>query len=140
MSSRSFRLLMMVTCMLAVSVSATAQTFTGGLRGAVRDADGVLPSVTVQLINEATNQTREATTNESGEYSFAAVPPGSYTVKASITGFKAYENREVRIGAQQFITLDVTLEVGTVAETVTVTGQSPLIETSNASTVPPGNM
>ena len=119
---------------LMLAATAAAQTFTGGLRGAVRDANGVIPGVSVQLVNEATGQTREAVTNDQGEYSFAAVPPGNYTVKATLTGFKAYENRGVRIGAQQFVTLDIPLEVGTLQETITVTGQAPLIDTSNAST------
>jgi hypothetical protein len=113
--------------------TAWAQTFTGGLRGAVRDANGVIPGVTVQLVNDATGQSREAVTNEQGEYNFAAVPPGNYTVRASLTGFKTYENRAVRIAAQQFVTLDVALEVGELQETITVTGQAPLIDTSNAS-------
>ena len=118
----------------AMASSAAAQTFTGGLRGAVRDVNGVIPGVTVQLVNEATNQTREAVSNDQGEYSFAAVPPGDYTVKATLTGFRTYENQNVRIGAQQFITLDIALEVGQLQETITVTGQAPLIDTSNAST------
>jgi hypothetical protein len=119
---------------VAMAGGAVAQTFTGGVRGAVRDANGVIPGVTVELINEATSIPREAVTNEQGEYSFAAVPPGTYTVKASLTGFKTYEQRGIRIGAQQFVTLDVTLDVGTLQETITVTGQAPLIDTSNAST------
>jgi hypothetical protein len=118
---------------MVLAATAAAQTFTGGLRGAVRDANGVIPGVTVQLVNEATGQAREAVSNEQGEFSFSAVPPGTYTVRASLTGFKAYENRQVRIGAQQFLTLDIGLEVGALEETITVTGQAPLIDTSNAS-------
>ena len=53
--------------------TAAAQTFTGGVRGAVRDANGVIPGVTVQLINEATAVVRETISNESGEYNFPAV-------------------------------------------------------------------
>jgi hypothetical protein len=119
---------------LMVSGAAFAQTFTGGLRGAVRDAGGVIPGVTVQLINEGTTITRDAVTNESGEYNFAAVAPGTYTVRAALSGFKSYEQRGVRIGAQQFVTLDITLDVGQLQETITVSGQAPLIDTSNAST------
>jgi hypothetical protein len=122
------------TMALATSTSGGAQTFTGGLRGAVRDPGGVVPGVAVQLVNELTNQSRDAVTNESGEYNFAAVPPGNYLVKASLTGFRTYENRGVHIGAQQFITLDIQLEVGKISETVTVTGEAPLMQTSNAST------
>ena len=121
--------------MMSVAVTATAwaQTFTGGLRGAVRDANGVIPGVAVTLTNDATGAGREAVSNESGEYVFTAVPPGNYTVRAELTGFRAYENRNIRIAAQQFITLDIVLEVGQLQETITVTGAAPLIDTSNAS-------
>lgn len=113
--------------------AAWAQTFTGGLRGAVRDSGGVVPGVTVTLTNEENGAARDAVSNDQGEYSFAAVPPGNYTVKAELTGFKTYENKALRIGAQQFVTLDITLQVGQVQETITVTGEAPLIDTSNAS-------
>ena len=115
-----------------VTSTAWAQTFTGGLRGAVRDANGVIPGVTVTITNDATGATRDAISNDQGEYSFAAVPPGNYTVKAELTGFKTYENKAIRIAAQQFITLDIALEVGQLQETITVTGAAPLIDTSNA--------
>jgi len=114
--------------------TAFAQTFTGALRGTVKDANGVIPGVTVQLINESTNAAREAVSNEEGAYNFAAVPPGNYTVKAALTAFKSYEQKAVRISAQQFVTIDVTLEVGSLQETITVTGEAPLIDTSSAST------
>lgn len=132
------RILVSRWCLLALLVvplsvsSALAQTFTGGLRGAVRDSGGVVPGVTVTLLNDATGASRDAVSNESGEYSFAAVPPGTYSVKAELTGFKTYENKGLRIAAQQFITLDITLEVGQLQETITVTGAAPLIDTSNA--------
>ena len=116
------------------SGSAWAQTFTGGLRGSVRDANGVVPGVTVELLNESTGISRDTVSNEQGEYNFSAVQPGSYTVKASLTGFKTYENKAVRISAQQFLTIDIVLEVGQLQETITVTGEAPLIDTSNAST------
>jgi hypothetical protein len=127
-------LLGMAAFIVAIASSVAAQTFTGGVRGSVRDANGVIPGVTVELINEATNISRDSVTNDQGEYNFAAVPPATYTVKASLTGFKTYEQRGVRVGAQQFVTLDVTLDVGQLQETITVTGQAPLIDTSNAST------
>ena len=117
-----------------VTTTAFAQTFTGGLRGAVKDSGGVVPGVTVTLINEASGASREAVSNAQGQYDFTAVNPGTYTVKAAITGFKTYENKGVRIGTQQFITLDITLDVGQLQETITVTGEAPLIDTSNAST------
>src|SRR5215510_283308 len=80
-----------------ITSTAWAQTFTGGLRGAVKDANGVVPGVTVTLLNEATGATRDAVSNEQGQYNFAAVPPGTYTVKAELTGFKGYENKGMRV-------------------------------------------
>jgi trimeric autotransporter adhesin len=114
--------------------SAWAQTFTGGVRGVVTDSGGVVPGVTVTLINEANGATRDAVSNDRGAYDFAAVPPGTYTIKTELTGFKSFENKGVRVGTQQFVTMDIKLEVGQLQETITVTGDAPLIDTSNAST------
>ena len=116
------------------SVPATAQQFTGGVRGAVRDANGVVPGVAVTLTNESTNISRDVTTNDVGQYNFPAVPPGTYALKVQLTGYKTYESKGLIVGTQQFITADVTLEIGAIEESVTVTGQSPLIDTSTAST------
>ena len=102
--------------------------------GSRDDSGGVIPGVTVTLINEANGATRESVSNEEGLYNFAAVPPGIYTVKAELTGFKTFEHKGIRVGAQQFVTIDIKLEVGQLQETITVTGDAPLIETSNAST------
>ena len=66
------------------------QTFTGGLRGAVKDSGGVIPGATVSITNESNGQVRETVSNEQGQYDFTAVPPGVYTVKASLTGFKSW--------------------------------------------------
>jgi hypothetical protein len=134
MKSRLLHPFVVITIVMALSTAAYAQTFTGGLRGAVRDAAGIVPGAAVELINEATNVSRETRSNEQGEFNFAAVPPATYTVKVSLAGFKTHESKGVRIGAQQFVTLDVSLEVGRLEEVITVTGESPLIDTSNAST------
>jgi hypothetical protein len=132
---KTLRQALVVGLIVAVTGSlAAAQTFTGGLRGAVKDANGVIPGVTVELVNEENGATREAVSNEAGEYNFAAVPGGTYTVKATLTGFKTYESKGVRVATQQFVTLDITLEVGQLQETITVTGAAPLIDTSTAST------
>jgi hypothetical protein len=119
---------------LLLSTNVFGQSFQGGLRGAVRDANGVIPGVEVMLVNDATNNTRTAITNAAGEYAYVAVEPGTYTVRAALSGFKTYARKGLTIGTQQFITLDVILELGALEETVTVTGAAPLIETSNAST------
>jgi hypothetical protein len=119
---------------LLVAATAAAQQFTGGVRGAVSDPNGVIPGVSLTLTNESTNVSRETVTNEVGVYNFPAVPPGTYTLRAQLAGYKRFESKGLNVGTQQFITLDVKLEVGAIEESITVTGQSPLIDTSNAST------
>src|SRR5438093_6155536 len=110
-----------------------SQQFTGGTRGTVSDANGVIPGVTVTVTNEATSVPRETVTNAVGEYNFPALAPATYTIRTSLPGYKTFERHGVRIATQQFVTLDLMLELGTVEETITVTADSPLIETSNAS-------
>src|SRR5262245_3807035 len=104
--------------LLAAPGLAAGQTFTGGLRGAVKDAQGVIPGATVTLVNDANGVSRDTVSNASGEYSFPAVDPGTYTVKATVQGFKTFERQGIRIATQAFLTLDITLEVGTVQETI----------------------
>ncbi len=128
------RLLGVAVCLLLLAPSAWAQQFTGGVRGAIRDANGVIPGVSVTLTNEGSNVTRDTVTNDVGQYNFPAVPPGTYTLRAQLAGYKRYESKGLNVGTQQFITLDVALEVGAIEESITVTGQSPLIDTSTAST------
>jgi hypothetical protein len=113
---------------------AAAQSFQGGLRGTVKDAQAVIPGATVSLVNQDNGVSRETATNNVGEYSFPGVTPGVYSIRASLTGFKTFERKDVRIGTQQFLALDIVLEVGAVAETITVTAQAPLIDTADAST------
>ena len=125
-----------ILCAVLVLLAAVAgaQQFTGGVRGEVRDQNGVIPGVTVTLVNEGTNVSREVVTNAVGQYNFPAVAPGTYTLKTQLTGYKTYESKGLVVGTQQFITLDVVLQIGALEESITVTGQSPLIDTSNAST------
>jgi trimeric autotransporter adhesin len=118
---------------LVTSQLAAGQGFQGGLRGSLKDAGGVVPGVEVTLTNEQTNIKRSTVTNERGEYVFANVDPGNYAVKATLQGYKSIDRGAIRIGTQQFLTLDLTLEVGAVEESITVTGAAPLIETANAS-------
>src|SRR5262245_32383591 len=92
---------------LAASTFIHAQSFQGGLRGTIRDAQSVIPSVTVTLLNEANGISRETLSNEVGEYSFPAVDPATYTVRVAVQGFKAFERKGVRISTQAFVGLDI---------------------------------
>jgi hypothetical protein len=130
-----FRWLLALTLLCVVSVvEVQAQSFQGGLRGTVKDEGGVLPGAVVMLINEETGVTREAISNASGEYAFAAVDPGSYKIMVVMTGYRSFDRSGVRINTQQFLALDVNLEVGAIEETITVVGETPFIDNTNAST------
>lgn len=130
----TIRVLVGLLVLCVAASEAWGQGFQGGIRGAVKDPGGVIPGAEVTLTNENTGVARTTTTNERGEYNFPNLDPGNYTLKAALQGYKSFEQRGLRVGTQQFLTLDVTLEVGQLQETITVTGQAPLVETSNAST------
>ncbi|MGQ0735055.1 MAG: TonB-dependent receptor domain-containing protein [Acidobacteriota bacterium] len=118
---------------LLTAAPITAQTFHGGIRGAVRDATGILPGATITLVNEGTRLSRIGETNNAGEYAFPNVVPGTYSLLASLSGYRMFESRGLVIGTQQFLIVDIQLALGAVAEEVIVTGQTPLLDTANAS-------
>src|SRR5262249_26777424 len=99
-----------------------------------KDAGGVIPGVEVTLTNEQTNLKRSVVTNERGEYAFASVEPGNYAVKATLQGYKTIDRTGIRIGTQQFLTLDLTMEVGAITENVRVRGEPRYIDPPTAST------
>src|SRR5437660_11099000 len=108
-----------------------AQTL-GTITGEVRDASGgVVPGATVTVVNKATNATRTTTSNEVGLFDFPALQPGIYTVTSELAGFKT-GTRDLELQVQQTARVNFTLELGTLNETATVTGVSPLVETANA--------
>jgi len=118
------------TCLL-LCAPCSAQTL-GTITGEVRDSSGaVIPGVTVTVTNKATNATRTAASNEVGLFDFPALAPGTYTVKSELAGFKT-ATRDVELQVQQTVRVNFTLELGTIAEMATVTGVSPMVETSNA--------
>src|SRR5476651_2002268 len=86
--------------LLLFTRGASAQSFQGGLRGALKDSGGVIPGVEVTLTNEQTNIKRSTVTNERGEYVFANVDPGNYGVKATLQGYKTVDRGAVRTGTQ----------------------------------------
>jgi hypothetical protein len=118
---------------MLASVFVSAQTYQGGIRGVVKDAQGIVPGVEVTLVNEATNAVRSVTTNEVGEYSFPSLVPATYTIRVALAGFKTEERTGLQLATQQFITMDFTLEVGGLAEQITVTAETPVVERASAS-------
>jgi hypothetical protein len=111
--------------------AAIGQTTTGTILGEVKDSTGgTLPGVTVTAVNQANGLTREAVTDGLGNYRFSAMPAGLYTVKASLTGFKEATRTDVRLAINSQVAAPFTLEVGGLEETITVTEQAPLVNTT----------
>ena len=108
-----------------------AQVTTATLVGLVRDTSAaVIPGATVVATHEGTGVARESVSDANGEFVLSALPSGPYTVRIELPGFKTLQNRGMQLGAGQTIRQTFTLEVGALTETVTVAGESPLIETA----------
>jgi trimeric autotransporter adhesin len=127
-----FRRGLVLAFLLSAVAPAMAQTYQGAIRGQARDQGGVLPGADVTLVNEATGAERTSTTNDVGEYAFANVLPGTYSITVSLNGFKTEARKSIRIGTQQSVVEDFTLGVGAISEQVTVTAEAPLVERSSA--------
>jgi hypothetical protein len=125
------RILWVALTWLLLCAPGFAQTL-GTITGEVKDSSGaVIPGATVTVTNKATNATRTAASNEVGLFEFPALPPGPYTVKTELDGFKTAA-RDVELQVQGTVRVNFALELGTISEQTTVTGVSPLVETSNA--------
>jgi hypothetical protein len=117
---------------LFVAPPARAQS-TATLQGTVTDPQSaVMPGVSITIHNTATNQDRNVITDAAGQFVAAALAPGNYEVTAHLDGFTD-QKRDVPLGPAQTVALNLRLTVGTLAENVTVTGASPLIDTASVS-------
>ncbi len=119
---------------IAAAGIAQAQSYYGGLRGAVVDQNGgAVPNAKVSLTNEGTAAVHSVLSTSGGEFVFSEVIPASYTLSAESPGFKKFERKGVVVGTQAQVSIDVNLDVGQVTESVQVTEQVPLVESANAS-------
>ena len=121
---------------MAVSVHARAQVLEATLYGVVRDTSGgILPGVNVVVTHQGTTLVRETVSNERGEFALPALPAGPYAIKLELAGFRTYESQGLKLGAGQTVRQTYSLEVGTLAETVTVVESAPLIQTASTAQV-----
>ena len=119
-------LLLMVS---AVPALAQSQAANGAIEGTVRDnSGGVLPGVTVALVNTDTGTQRIVITNESGLYRAVLLPLGTYRLTAELAGFKKYEQAGIELNAGRTAEINVTLQVGDLNETVAVTADAPIVD------------
>jgi hypothetical protein len=121
-----------VFAILLAAVPARAQS-TATLQGTITDAQGaVMPGVSVVIKNTATGIERPAVTDAGGQYVAASLAPGRYTVMAHLEGFKD-QTTDVVLEVAQIAVVNIRLGLAAIAENVTVTGASPLIETATVS-------
>ncbi len=120
---------LLLSLTVATSVAAQSTAINGTLEGTVRDDQGgVLPGVTVTVSNVDTGDQRVVTTNESGLFRAPLLPLGTYRVLAELQGFKRFEQTGITLRAGQTAVIDVTLNVGEMQETITVTADAPLVD------------
>ena len=118
---------------LLLSGVAAAQSFTGSILGAVRDAsDAVVPQAVVTVVNTGTNARIQVKTDAGGNYIAPQLPPGRYMVEAEAAGFKRAVREGVTLQVQEQARVDLILAVGAVTESVVVTADAPLLESATS--------
>ena len=130
------RALSVVVCCL-IAVTAAAQEQRGSIQGVVKDSTGAhVPGVTVEVRSPTLVGISSAVTDVQGTYRFPALPPGTYEVTATLQGFTPSKADNVALELGQLLTINLTLGVAAVAETVSVKAESPLIDVKqNAATL-----
>ena len=119
----------MIFASFAIAQNAT----TGKLSGTVTDPTGAtIPNANVKLANQATGTVREVKTTDTGLYEFPLLPPGSYRIEVSHSGFKTSVLNNIVVNVTESEALPIRLEIGATNESVTVTGQPELLQTESA--------
>ena len=126
---------LLALCWVAAPSSALAQG-SSGIAGAVRDPSGaVLPGVTVEASSPALiEKVRSAVTDGEGQYRIVGLPPGVYAVTFSLPSFSTFKREGVELAASFTATVNADLRIGALEETVTVSGQSPVVDVQNTTT------
>jgi hypothetical protein len=127
------RILSCLALLFALAAApAWAQQGTTEVRGRALDAQGaVLPGVTIVARNQDTGMFRQTVSGPDGTFLITAIPPGRYELTASLQGFSTFARRDLQLELGRTATIDVTLQVGNVSEEVTVTGESPIVDTTS---------
>ncbi|MEO5894171.1 MAG: carboxypeptidase-like regulatory domain-containing protein, partial [Vicinamibacterales bacterium] len=124
---------MVALCSFAVS-TASAQQTTGNISGRITDAQGsAVPGVSVTAKNTQTGFVRTDVSDGEGVYRLTALPVGTYDLNAELQGFSRYESKGLILNVGQTVSVDLPMKVASLSETVTVTGETPMIETTSSS-------
>ncbi|MCX6550966.1 MAG: carboxypeptidase regulatory-like domain-containing protein, partial [Acidobacteria bacterium] len=131
---RSLIAVLLILCCGVLAVPAFAQQTTGNITGRVTDQQGAaLPGVSVTAKQAETGFTRTVVTDAEGLFRLTALPIGKFDVVVEMAGFATLERKDVVLNVSQTLSLDVQLKLASVSETVTVTGETPLLETTSSS-------
>lgn len=127
------RLVSTVCCLLFLASFMSAQEFRATVTGHVVDVSGaVMPNVNVQVMNLATNVVTAAQSNAQGVYILPFLSPGTYRLSADVTGFKKFIRENIVLNIGDSAGIDIAMEIGGAAESVTVSAQSVVLQTENA--------
>jgi hypothetical protein len=127
------RFLPLCALVMAFAANASAQEFRATVKGQVADtSQSALPGATVTVQNQDTNEVATATTNEQGAYTIPFLRPGLYNLTVELAGFQKGSRTNMRLEVGQVATINMQLPVGNLTETVNVTSEAPLLETSRA--------
>src|SRR4051794_25204974 len=117
---------------LVGSAPAFGQSERGSITGIVQDTSkSALPGVSVKVVNIATNSTIELVSSPSGGYNAADLPPGTYRLEATLSGFQTANVNGIRLNAGATARVDVTMNIGALSETVTVSAQNAVVQTED---------
>src|SRR5947207_12379151 len=128
---RSSGALLVVMVSLLLPSTAHAQA---AITGVVKDASGaVLPGVTVEASSPVLiEKVRSVVSDDTGQYRIVDLRPGTYEVRFSLTGFNAYKREGIELSGAFVATVNADLKVGAITETVTVTGETPIVDVQSA--------
>ncbi len=129
---RSVLSCILIATVLLLLLPAFGQSTGGRIIGRVSDSTGaVITGANVSLVNEATGVSRQTKTDQSGDYTFVEVAPGNYRVEYVLQGFKKDIRTNVTLDVNQVVTLNATMQPGATQETVEVTSEAPLVDTTS---------
>ena len=130
--SRALAVGLVMVCCLSLTAPAGAQQ-ASGIAGVVRDTSGLaMPGVTVEAASPALiEKVRTVTTDGDGRYSIVDLRPGSYTVTFTLTGFSTVKREGIELGVGFTASVNVAMQVGSLEETITVSGAAPVVDTTS---------
>jgi len=130
---RCYQGLLGVALLVVLTGTAAAQEFRATVKGQIVDSSKAsLPGATVTVRNQDTNEVATATTNAEGNYTVPFLRPGTYTVTVEMSGFQKYTRSDMRLEVSQVAVINAQLGIGNLTESVNVSAESPLLETSKA--------